>query len=317
MFPFGHSFGYFLVLLLATGVAIGLFKTAALALIGDISEHPKEHTQTMNIAEGFFGIGAIIGPALVTYMINDGISWVYLYAIAGASAVALMIIASFTRYPSRPDINREHINWRSSLRMMRDPYCLGFSTAIALYVVVEAGIYVWMPTLLLDYQGSYVWLATYALSIFFIFRAAGRFLGAWILSFVRWQTAILLFTGLIFSCYLFSTLLGLNAAVWLLPASGLFMSIIYPTLNSKGISCFDSHEHGAIAGVILFFTAAAAALGPLLMGLIGDLFGHVHYGFTFAMVCAGGLFALAIWNALRDPSANRLLSINAPIVPAR
>lgn len=311
LFPFGHSFIYFLCLLLITGVAIGLFKTAALALIGDISVNGKEHTQTMNIAEGFFGVGAIIGPALVTYMITGGTSWVYLYAVAGASAVVLIIIASLTRYPERPKINRDHINWRSSLKLMRDPYALGFSTAIALYVVVEAGIYVWMPTLLLDYEGSYVLLATYALSIFFIFRAAGRFLGAWILSYVRWQVAIMLFTGLIFACYLFSTVIGLNASVWLLPLSGLFMSIIYPTLNSKGISCFESSQHGAIAGIILFFTAVAAALGPLLMGLFGDLFGNVFYGFTFAMVCAGGLFVMALWNLLKDPSAKRLSEINS------
>ena len=30
------------------------------------------------------------------------------------------------------------------------------------------------------------------------------------------------------------------------------MSIMYPTLNSKGISCFPKSQHGAAAGVILF-----------------------------------------------------------------
>ena len=47
-------------------------------------------------------------------------------------------------------------------------------------------------------------------------------------------------------------------AVYLLPFSGLFMSVIYPTVNSKGISCFRKTEHGAVAGVILFFTCGAA-----------------------------------------------------------
>ena len=34
-------------------------------------------------------------------------------------------------------------------------------------------------------------------------------------------------------------------AILLLPLSGLFMSVLYPTLNSKGISCFRKPEHGA------------------------------------------------------------------------
>ena len=50
------------------------------------------------------------------------------------------------------------------------------------------------------------------------------------------------------------------------------MSIMYPTLNSKGISCFPKSQHGAAAGVILFFTAAAAALGPLAMAAVSDAY---------------------------------------------
>ena len=46
-----------------SGVAIGIFKTGALALIGDISRSTKEHTSIMNTVEGFFGVGSIIGPA--------------------------------------------------------------------------------------------------------------------------------------------------------------------------------------------------------------------------------------------------------------
>lgn len=307
LFPAGESFYYFLLLIVLMGLAIGIFKTAALALIGDISDSSEEHTKTMNMAEGFFGIGAIIGPALVTYLLVSGASWIYLYVVAGFFAVALILIASRTRYPQTPNIEKEATtNWRSSFKLMRDPYAAIFSSAIALYVITEAGIYVWMPTLLQDYQGSYIWLATYALSIFFIFRALGRFLGVWLLSYINWKTALVLFTGLIFVCFLLSTLLGIDAAIWLLPLSGLFMSIIYPTLNSKGISCFESRQHGAIAGVILFFTAVAAALGPLLMGIAGDVFGHVKYGFVFAMVCAAGLFLFSIWNFIKDPAANRL-----------
>ena len=76
--------------------------------------------------------------------------------------------------------------------------------------------------------------------------------------------ALLLVTVL--ACFLGSVSGGVEVAVWLLPLSGIFMSVIYPTLNSKGISCFPKSQHGAVAGVILFFSCGAAALGPLAMG---------------------------------------------------
>ena len=70
LFAISSSFSIFVVLLSCIGLAIGLFKTGALALLGDISKNNLEHTKTMNLVEGFFGVGAIVGPALVSFLIT-------------------------------------------------------------------------------------------------------------------------------------------------------------------------------------------------------------------------------------------------------
>lgn len=311
LFAVGSSFAFFLVLLIAIGAAVGVFKTAALALIGDISTTPKEHTKTMNLVEGFFGIGAIIGPALVVFLLAKGISWTYLYVVAGGLAVVLIVLASVSRYPDQANEVDVSVNWKAAFSLAKDWYALFFSSGIALYVIVECAIYVWMPTWFVEYDGSYPLLATYALSIFFILRALGRFLAVIVLNLMSWQMAMVLCTGAIFLCYLGSIVLGLNYAVWLLPASGLFMSLIYPTLNSKGISGFEAHKHSSAAGLILFFTAVAAAIGPLLMGVIGDYFGHLIFGFGFCAVCAAVLFLGCVFNLVKDPSASRLRMVGA------
>jgi len=313
LFSQGHHFGFFVALLALSGCAIGIFKTGALALIGDITPNSHEHARTMNTVEGFFGVGAILGPALVTYLLARQVSWTYLYIIAGLLSVLLIIIASRVNYPRpQPHTQEESPSLKRSLAMLRDPYALGFSLAIALYVATEVAIYVWMPSFLKDYSGSYAWLATYALTIFFVLRAGGRFLGCWILARFHWSSVMLCFSAAIFLCFLGSALWGVNAAVFLLPASGLFMSMIYPTLNSKGISGFAKQQHGSIAGVILFFTAVAAALGPLLMGIVGDLFGHVQYGFYLATVFAGLLLIAMAYNWWKKPAELRLLALDKP-----
>jgi fucose permease len=86
------------------------------------------------------------------------------------------------------------------------------------------------------------------------------------------------------------------------------MSVLYPTLNSKGISCFPRSEHGAVAGVILFFTAFAAAIAPLAMGAISDALGDIKYGFVLATGFAALLFAGLLVNRLFDPAGARLKS---------
>ena len=66
---------------------------------------------------------------------------------------------------------------------------------------------------------------------------------------------------------------------------GLFMSMIYPTLNSKGISCFPKTEHGAIAGVILFFTAAAALVTILFRAQVDAK--EVSHGQVVELITTG------------------------------
>ncbi len=311
LFAAGNSFLFFLVLLVISGASIGIFKTGALALVGDISVSTSEHTTTMNTVEGFFGVGAIIGPALVARLLSAGLSWKWLYVIAATICVLLIVTAMLVKYPKTVRTVEESIDLKRTLKMMKSPYALGFSLGIFLYVAVECAVYVWLPTLLTGYSGSFALMATYAISVFFILRAAGRFLGAWVLARYSWTVVMALFSLAIFACFAGAIAGGVSYAAWLLPLSGLFMSMIYPTLNSKGISCFPKTEHGAVAGVILFFTCAAAALGPLAMGAVSDAFGHPRYGFGLATLFAALLFAGLALNCIYDPARERLVKLDS------
>jgi fucose permease len=309
LFAVGRSFAFFVVLLVISGVAIGVFKTGALALIGDISRSTTEHTATMNTVEGFFAVGAIIGPAIVARLLAVGTSWKWLYVIAGSICILLLVTAALVKYP-QTSAGSESVDFKNTFRMVKNPYALGFSAGIFLYVAVESAIYVWMPTLVAGYRGSLIWIATYAISIFFVLRAAGRFLGSWMLARLNWAAVVTVFSLAILVCFTVSMLAGIGAAVFLLPFSGLFMSVLYPTINSKGISCFHKSEHGAVAGVILFFTCVAAVVGPLAMGAISDHFGDPKYGFLLATAFAFLLFIGLLLNWIFNPARDLLKNLD-------
>ena len=297
----GKTFLFFAVMLGVSGLAIGVFKTGALALIGDISTSPAQHTSIMNTVEGFFGVGAIIGPAILTRMLAAGMSWTWLYVLAGTICVVLIVLALAVKYPQTA-APAQTGGFAGTRPRDENPYVLAFSAGAFLYVGVEAAVYVWMPTLLAGYAGSAVTLATYSISIFFLLRAAGRFLGAWVLTALPLADGTPLFSGCILLCFALSVTRGVNWAVYLLPLSGLFMSIIYPTINSKGISCLPKSEHGAAAGVILFFTCASAVLAPLTIGAVSDAFGRIDYGFSLATGLAALLFIGAMMNWVLNPT---------------
>lgn len=326
-FMVANDFILIVSLMTLSGVAVGIFKTGALALIGDISTSTKQHTSTMNGAEAFFGVGAIIGPLIVAYLIHIGVAWQWLYVIAGGVCTLLIVGALFVKYPTyskTSGASAEKVSLLKSLALIKNPYAFGFSVGAFLYVAAESAIYVWMPsylvcdatTLRATYdcysEGVTQTLAIYSVTAFFILRAAGRFVGIWMMSHFNWALVLMLFSGAIVVCFALGLWGGKQVALYLFPLTGIFMSVIYPTFNSKGISCFPKHQHGSVAGVILFFTAAGAAAGPFIMGVVSDANGgDAKYGFMVATVFAAILFAGLTYNYLKNPTQKRLEEIEA------
>lgn len=310
LFVVGSTFGFFVVLLGISGIGVSVFKVGALALVGDVTGNAREHTSLMNTVEGWFAVGAIVGPALVATLLDAGLSWTWLYVAAAGICGLLTLGAMCIEYPHVQQTRSRPASLALTLSMLKDPHALGFSLLIMLYVAVEVAIYVWMPTWLEAYSGSLTWLATYALTLFFVLRAAGRFVGAWLLQHLAWDQVLAVLSFAILLCFAGSLAGGEAWALWLLPLSGLFMSVVYPTLNSKGISCFARDEHGAIAGLILFFTAFAAAAGPLAMAALSDALGNIRYGFMLATGFALLLFLGTFWNWLRKPAFPRLALVS-------
>jgi fucose permease len=302
LFLAGSSFLFFCALMALSGIAIGIFKTGALALIGDISHSTAEHTSIMNFVEGFFGIGSIIGPALLARLLNRNVPWQWLYVIAGSMCVLLILTALRVQYPSR-GAPAEDTNLQAVMTVTKNRFVLLFSLGAFLYVAVESAIYVWMPTLFDGYRGTGEWIAVYSISIFFLLRAGGRFLGAWMLTKLAWSTVLSVCSGAILACFALSIAGGVQWAVYALPLSGLFMSVIYPTVNSKGISCVPKSEHGAAAGVILFYTCLSAVLAPLAIGAVSDALGGPIYGFMLATGFAALLFVGMLLNQFLDPTS--------------
>lgn len=306
LFAAGNHFLFFVVLLFISGLGIGIFKAGALALIGDISRSTREHAATMNLTEAFFGVGAIIGPAIVALLIQNEISWKWIYLTAALLCGLLVVACLAARFPQPAKQSGEAADPRDAARMAREPAALFFGSALMLYVGAEAAIYVWAPTYLSGYEGPNAWLAVYAVSVFFILRAAGRFLGAWLLSRFDWTSVILICTAGMTALFWIAVLGGKSVAIYALPATGLFMSVLYPTINSTGISCYEKSRHGSIAGLLLFFTCVSAVLAPLAMAILGDWLGDSVYSLVVGTAFATGLTILCAWNWSRKPFAKTL-----------
>ncbi len=306
LFAAGHDFLFFVALLFVSGLGIGIFKAGALALIGDLSRSTRQHAATMNLIEGFFGVGAIVGPAIVAWLLQSGASWKWIYLVAAALCALLVLGSALARFPAPGSSRAEPARASEAIRMAGDPPALFFGGALMLYVGAEAAVYVWAPTYLAGYSGNWAELAAYVVAAFFVLRAVGRFLGAWLLSRFDWSAVVLACSAAMALLFWIAVAGGRGVAIFALPATGLFMSVLYPTINSTGISCYDKGRHGSIAGLLLFFTCLSAVVAPLAMGALGDWFGDVGWSLALGALFASLLALLCGWNLWRQPFTARL-----------
>jgi fucose permease len=311
LFAAGNDFGMFVVLLFVSGLGIGIFKSGALALIGDVSHSTREHASNMNLVEGFFGVGAIIGPAMVSILLGEGLSWKWLYLVAAALCALLVLGCLFAPFPRKLEQGEVKADPRDALRMLGDRHALFFALLLMLYVAAEAAVYVWAPTYFSGYDGPGAWLAAFVVSVFFVLRAVGRFLGAWLLSRFDWTAVLAICSTAMAALFVIGIVGGKTVAVLAIPATGLFMSVLYPTINSTGISCFERNRHGSIAGFLLFFTCVSAVAAPLAMAALGDALGGIDYSMGLGAGFAVLLAMLCLWNRTAQPAAGILARRNS------
>ena len=69
----------------------------------------------MNTVEGFFGVGAIIGPIIVVELLAADVSWKWLYVIAGTICMLLIVTALLVRYPKTVKTADEAIDFKRKI----------------------------------------------------------------------------------------------------------------------------------------------------------------------------------------------------------
>jgi fucose permease len=81
-------------------------------------------------------------------------------------------------------------------------------------------------------------------------------------------------------------------ALWAFPASGFFLSVMYPSVVSLGLNSVSKH-HGSFAG-ILMTGIAGGAIVQILIGAISDLI-SLKIGMLFLFVTMAYILSISYW----------------------
>jgi fucose permease len=258
--------------LVAFGFVAGL---SGGAIDGGLNAYAAAHfsPRAMNWLHACFGIGATLGPAIMTGVIVGGLGWRVGYWIGGAVQLALALCFAWTRQiwrdPTPRSAAAEPVRGAALAATLRLPMTWLGITLFFAYTGVEIAAGQWIYSLLTESRGVLAALAGAWVSLYWASLTLGRILFGFA---VQRVSPTMLLRWCMAGAVLSALLIWVNGAPWLAFAGialmGLSLAPQFPLL----ISATPDYLGAAHAANGVGLQVAAASLGgaaiPSLLGVL-------------------------------------------------
>jgi len=250
------------------GLSGGLIQVTTNTTISALN--PETRAPALNMLHFSFGIGALCGPLLSGYILQNGISWSNVYYVLAAYSVFISFLYLFIRFPLMDTgISKGSFEF---LKYFKNTYFVLMILAIIIYVGVEMGINSWSVNYTREKHVLGNFAASSVLSYFWIFMTIGRLLCIPLTK--KFRPSLVMLTLISFSVLAFITyILSSHVILSFISISviGLCFSGVFPILLSLGGNRYKE-DIGSITIVFMAFSCLGVMFFPLMMGIIKDSF---------------------------------------------
>lgn len=283
-----YSIFLFALFVLASGIVMLQVSANPLVTLLGSSETSAAR---LTLAQGVNSLGYVIAPLLMgNLIVSHSLSLPYVII----ALIVILVAAFISRFNFRgveQDIKKlasqDHATNSASLFKLwkHSPFLLGL-IGIFVYVGTEVSIgsltvnFLHLPVI----AGFSLTTAAKYLSIYWGGAMLGRLAGSWVLT--RFNAAkVLLFCALMNILLLLAVILTSNFyAMWSLLLTGIFNSIMFPTIFSLAIAKLPNEYIKNKASGYLIMAIVGGALIPVLQGSLADVMGLQH-SFVLLIPC--------------------------------
>ena len=268
------SFNFFLFSLFVIACGLVFLETAANPYMTELGDRATAASR-LNLAQSFNGLGCACAPLLVGMMLfSEGqeANLSFPYMIMGIVVLVVALIFSRVNLPEivhAEDATQAETSENKKGVWSNKLFVFGIS-ALFCYEIAEISINSFFINYVVDDGWMNALDAAKLLSIaglgLFMF---GRFAGSWIMRYVRAEKYLLICAvGTVASTALVVMNLGVISFVSLILIY-LFEAIMFPTIFAVSLRGLGNHTKRASS--YLMMTPIGGAVGPLMMGYVGDM----------------------------------------------
>ena len=294
------------LLFLCVGVAFALVKVSVYSTLGLIATDRRHHASIMNTLEGFFMVGVLSAYWVFGYFIDSADprsqSWLQVYWVLAALCAATFVLVLSTPFDERTaqlPAGRSRVeDFMAMLHLFFKPLVCVFVITAFLYVLIEQSVGTWLPTFNNEILMLPAAMSVQVTSIFAACLAIGRLSAGVVMRKLNWfpvmigcvvgmAAMVLLALPLTHNVVADPHITWASApvATFLFPLIGLFMAPIYPGINSVMLSSLPKHQHSAMTGLLVIFSALGGTTGSLITGYVfGNFNGHFAFYLTLVPI---------------------------------
>ncbi len=271
----GEDYYTMLVAFSLLGIGNAVMQTSLNPLVSNLISGDKL-ASTLTFGQFVKAIASFLAPILAawgatTYLPTFGLGWRALFVIY--AVVCFLSISALAATPIEEERPDKASGVGECLRLLARPFVLLCFVGIMCHVGIDVGTNTTAPKIIMDRLGLPLEEAGFAISVYFIFRTAGCFLGAFILRTVPARiffgisvTMMLAAMGMLMVC---DSLTAIYAALGLI---GFGNSNIFSVIFSQAILS-NPTEKNEVSGLMIMGLFGGTVF-PLAMGFAADAVGQ-------------------------------------------
>ncbi|MEK6781306.1 MAG: L-fucose:H+ symporter permease [Bacteroidota bacterium] len=288
------TFGYFLVALYIIASGLAFLETAAnpyVTILGKV----ESSVQRLNFSQSFNGLALMVGPWVAGQFIfagNEGAmgllsekqqaaeAVIFPYSVIAGVVLFIALLFFLSKMPE-PE-KGEGIKFDKAI--FKNRHLMLAVLAQLFYVGAQAGIWgisINYVTDLLPGTTKEIASKNYLIIGTTLF-VIGRFLGTWLMTFIRDHKLLTVYSFFASALCLIGVFADGIVAVYAVLATNFFMSIMFPTIFALGVK--DLGRDTKLGSSFIIMAIVGGAILPPIMGLISDSVG-VQPSFILPAIC--------------------------------
>jgi FHS family L-fucose permease-like MFS transporter len=270
------------------------------------------------MAQLFFGGASFLSPLVYAYLVARlkagaagfpvrnplvrvlsgltprALPWVSLYWVFALLTLVMVVVILLIRFPAVERTEEERAGaWDTHKKLFANPTVILFFFGIFAYVATEQGTANWISQFLKTYHGYDPQLVgAKAVSWFWGMMTIGCLLGLLLLKLWDSRRVLIVFVSAALVLLTLALFGPARVALYAFPLMGFAASVMWSIIFSLALNSLDKH-HGTFSG-ILCTGIIGGAVGPLVIGWLGDRFG-LRIGMLFLYLTLGYILSIGFW----------------------